>query len=222
MRVAIAGAGNVGQSIARSLLASGHQVLIIERHWPHYRPPLVPDADWMHADACELASLQAAGIETADVVIAATGDDKVNLVFALLAKTQFGVPRVVARVNEPANQWLFGADWGVDVAVSTPGRLAAAVDEAVLSGDVVRLMTLQHGSGSIVEFTVPAASELIGRPLGGLSLPADAALLAVHRDKTVQPPSAELQLAAGDELVLLVATDGEARLRAQLVAGKRV
>ena len=80
----------------------------------------MPGADWMFADACEFSSLQAAGIETADVAIAATGDDKVNLVFAFLAKSRFDVGRVVARVNEPANQWLFGPDWGVDVAVSTP------------------------------------------------------------------------------------------------------
>lgn len=216
MRVAIAGAGIVGQSIARSLLAFGHQVLIIERQWQHYRPQLVPAADWMYADACELASLQAAGIETADVVIASTGDDKANLVFALLAKTQFAVPRVVARVNEQANQWLFGPSWGVDVAVSTPARLAAAVDEAVETGQVVRLMQLHQGGGNIVEFTLPADSALVGRPLGSVSLPPEAALLAVCRDKVVQPPTADLRLAAGDELVLLAAGEAEAQLRAAL------
>ena len=88
-------------------LSAGHKVLLIERQRTHYRPELVPDADWMLADACELASLQAAGIHTADVVIAATGDDAANLVFALLCKTEFGVARVVARVNNPDNQWLF-------------------------------------------------------------------------------------------------------------------
>jgi trk system potassium uptake protein TrkA len=218
VRVAIAGAGNVGQSIARSLLESGrNKVLIIEREWTHYRPKLAPGADWMHADACELSSLQAAGLETADVVIAATGDDKVNLVFAFLAKTRFSVGRVVARVNEPANQWLFGPDWGVDVAVSTPVRLAAAVDEAVLVGQVVPLMNL-HLGGSIVEFTVPAESRLASTPVTELALPAEAVLLGIYRGTALLSPSPDLHVHAADELVLLVAAGAEPMLRATLSA----
>ena len=85
----------------------------------------------MLADACELSSLEDAGMQPCDVVIAATGDDKVNLVVSLLAKTEFAVRRVVARVNDPANEWLFTEAWGVDVAVSTPRMLAAMVEEAV-------------------------------------------------------------------------------------------
>ena len=128
MRVAIAGAGNVGQAIARAVLSAGHKVLLIERHRPHYRPGQVPEADWLWADACELAALQEAGIETAGAVIAATGGDPANLVFAWLAKTEFAVPRVVARVNDPNNHWMFTRHWGVDVAVSTPGAILAAVE----------------------------------------------------------------------------------------------
>jgi trk system potassium uptake protein TrkA len=221
VRVAIAGAGKVGQSIARSLLESGrNKVLLIERDWAHYRPELAPGADWMYADACEYGSLQTAGIETADVVIAATGDDKVNLVFAFLAKTGFGVGRVVARVNEPANHWLFGPDWGVDVAVSTPVRLAAAVDEAVLIGQVVQLMNLQHGgSSSIAEFTVPADSALAATRVTELELPPEAVLLGVCRGGALLPPAPELRVLAADELLLLVAAGAEERLRAGLVGG---
>lgn len=132
MRIAIAGAGNVGQAIARSLLAAGHRVLLIEIQRRHFRPSLVPEADWMFADACEIDTLRHAGIETADVVIAATGDDPANLVFAMLCKREFGVRRVVARVNEPANDALFTAEWGVDVAASTPHTLTVAIEAAVL------------------------------------------------------------------------------------------
>src|SRR5690242_16449823 len=113
MRVAVAGAGDTGQSIARSLLRAGHQVLLIERHRAAYRPALVPDADWMFADACELATLQRAGIDSCDAVVAASGDDRVNLVFAFLCKTEFAVPRVVARINNPNHRDLFNGDWGV-------------------------------------------------------------------------------------------------------------
>ena len=134
MRVAIAGAGAVGRSIAAELLESEHQVMLIERELSNIEPEAVEAAEWVHADACELASLEEAGLEDCDVVIAATGDDKVNLVVSLLAKTEFAVRRVVARVNDPRNEWLFDDSWGVDVAVSTPRLLAALVEEAVRPG----------------------------------------------------------------------------------------
>src|SRR5918995_6439941 len=131
MRIAIAGAGAVGRSIALELVESKHQVMLIERELANIEPEAVERAEWVHADACELASLEEAGMESCDVVIAATGDDKVNLVVSLLAKTEFAVRRVVARVNDPRNEWLFTESWGVDVAVSTPRMLAAMVEEAV-------------------------------------------------------------------------------------------
>ena len=104
MRVAIAGAGNVGRSIARELIANGHQVLLIDRDPRASKGDSVPGASWFHADACELQSLEQAELEAYDVAIAATGDDKSNLVFSLLAKTEFGVPRTVGRVNHPGNE----------------------------------------------------------------------------------------------------------------------
>jgi trk system potassium uptake protein TrkA len=216
MRVAIAGAGNVGQSIARAVLSAGHRALVIERQRSHFRPGLIPDADWMLADACELGALQAAGIQTADVVIAATGDDKANLVFALLCKTEFAVRRVVARVNNPSNQWLFTDGWGVDVAVSTPSTVVTAVEKAVSSGDLVRLMTLQHGEANIVECTLPPASQRVGRPLAELELPVDTALLAILRGEAVLTPAEDLLLRAEDEVVLLVARHLEEQVRTSL------
>src|SRR5689334_15214764 len=113
MRVGIAGAGNVGRSVAEELLDYGHKVLLIGKDVRKYDPRSVPGADWLLADACELTSLQDAGIETCDVVIAATGDDKSNLALSLLAKTEFGVSRVVARVNEARAEALFNDAWGV-------------------------------------------------------------------------------------------------------------
>ncbi|SKJ95793.1 Putative potassium uptake protein [Mycobacteroides abscessus subsp. massiliense] len=112
MRVAIAGAGKVGRSVARELVDYGHKILLIERERSNFEPQSVPGADWFNADACELDTLEEAGIETCDVVVAATGDDKANLVVGLLAKSEFGVPRVVARINDIRNQWLFGQAWG--------------------------------------------------------------------------------------------------------------
>src|SRR5918997_966468 len=128
MRVAIAGAGNVGRSIALELLGNGHEVLLVEREPRAMKVDTVPSAEWLLADACELETLVQAGIQTCNVVVAATGDDKVNLVVSLLAKTEFGVDRVVARVNHPKNEWLFNESWGVDVSVSSPRLLAAALE----------------------------------------------------------------------------------------------
>ena len=137
MRVVIAGAGNVGRSIARELIANGHQILLIDRDPIAIKPDSVPEAEWLLADACELDSLEEAGLDTCDVAIAATGDDKANLVHSLLAKTEFGVPRTVGRVNHPSNEWMFDDLWGVDVAVSTPRLMCALVEEAVTVGDLV-------------------------------------------------------------------------------------
>ncbi len=148
VKVAIAGAGSVGTAIARDLHASGHEVLVLEQD-----PDLVErrrdelDVTWLAADACEVSSLDAAGLATVDVVVAATGDDEDNLVISLLAKQEFAVPRVVARVNNSKNQWLFNESWGVDVSVSTPQLLTALVEEAVSVGSLVRLLQFQGGHG---------------------------------------------------------------------------
>jgi trk system potassium uptake protein TrkA len=220
MRVAIAGAGVVGRAIAQALLDTGHKVLLIERQRPNYRPQLVPDASWMLADACELDKLQAAGIETCDVVLAATGDDKANLIFAFLAKTEFGVSRVMARVNDSDNQWLFNEMWGVDVAVSTPTSLANAVRADVTVGEMVRLMVLQQGHGDIVAITLPEGAALVGIPIDAVPLPTGAALLTVVRGGGVLPRGHGTQLQAADELLLAASPDVTPAVRALVLAPK--
>ena len=102
MRVIIAGAGSVGRSVARELLDKDHTVLLIDQSKEALGHERIPGAEWLLSDACELAGLAEAGLEEADVVVAATGDDKTNLVLSLLAKTEFGVPRTVSRVNNPS------------------------------------------------------------------------------------------------------------------------
>ncbi len=220
MRVTIAGAGAVGRSIAAELLEFGHQVMLIERDPGQLDPHEVQAAEWVLADACELASLEEAGLEHSDAVIAATGDDKVNLVVSLLAKTEFAVRRVVARVNDPRNEWLFTEAWGVDVAVSTPRMLAAMVEEAVSVGDLVRLMTLRQGQANLVEVTLPADTPLAGHPVRHLQLPADAALVTILRGGRVIVPQGDDPLEGGDELLFVAAADVEPEVRAAL--GRRL
>jgi trk system potassium uptake protein len=213
VRVAIAGAGNVGRSIARELADNGHEVLLIEREHRAFKQASVPQAHWVLADACELATLEQAGLQHCQVVVAATGDDKVNLVVSLLAKTEFGVPRVVARINHPKNEWLFNESWGVDIAVSTPRLISALVEEAVTVGDLVRLLSFRRGEANLVELTLPADTPLAGHRVGSVTWPQDVALVAILRDDRVIVPSPDDPLEGGDELMFVAAPETEPALR---------
>ena len=217
MRVAIAGAGNVGRSIARELIANGHQILLIDRDPNAIKPESVPEAEWLLADACEVSSLEEAGLDTCDVAIAATGDDKVNLVHALLAKTEFGVPRTVGRVNHPANEWMFDDLWGVDVAVSTPRLMCALVEEAVTVGDLVRLFSFRGGDSNLVEMTLPEESPRVGSRISDLNLPGEALLVAIIRDSAVRAPERDGALEANDELLFIAAPECEVELAQYLM-----
>jgi trk system potassium uptake protein TrkA len=207
MRVVIAGAGNVGRSIAGELVENGHEILLIDREPRAIKSDTLPQAEWLLADACELSSLEEAGIDTCDVAIAATGDDKANLVISLLCKTEFGVPRTVGRVNHPKNEWLFNEVWGVDVAVSTPRLMSALVEEAVTVGDLVQLMTFHEGSASLVEMVLPASSPCAGGRIGDVVWPGDVVLVAVIRDGRAQAPDPDGSLEAGDELLFVTAQE---------------
>ncbi|MFF5226802.1 potassium channel family protein [Dactylosporangium sp. NPDC000521] len=222
MRIAIAGAGNVGRSIATELVDNGHQVMLIERVPRMVRPERVPAAEWILADACELSSLQEADLASCDVVVAATGDDKVNLVVSLLAKTEFAVPRVVARINRAENEWLFNEQWGVDVSVSKPRLMAALVEEAVSVGDLVRLMTFRQSEANLVEITLPETAPYVGHPVREVPLPHDSALVAILRGKRVLVPTPDDPLEAGDELVFVVTSEMEDAVRAVILGADSV
>jgi trk/ktr system potassium uptake protein len=216
MRVAIAGAGAVGRSVAAELLENGHQVLLIDKDPYAIKSEVVPDAEWLLADACELSSLDEAELQRCDVVIAATGDDKANLVISLLAKTEFAVPRTVGRVNHPANEWLFNESWGVDVAVSTPRIMSALVEEAVSVGDVVRLWTFKQGDANMVELTLPDDSPYVGSPVRDVPWPGDTSLVAVLREGHVHRPDPDATIEAHDELLFVATASSETDLESLL------
>jgi trk system potassium uptake protein TrkA len=218
MRIAIAGAGNVGRAIARELLDNGHQVLLIDRDPKALKIDSVPDAEWLMADACEIASLDNAQLNQCQVLVAATGDDKVNLVASLLGKTEYGVPRVVARINHPKNEWLFDQSWGVDVAVSTPRIIAALVEEAVSVGDVVRLFSFRKGQANLVEITLPDSSICIGKTVEEVTLPQDASLAAIVRDGRVIAPAPSDLFISGDELLFVASAAAEDQIKDCFIA----
>lgn len=219
MKVSIAGGGVVGRSIASDLVRNGHEVLIVESDPAVVaRESEVPGCRWFAGDACEVSSLHEAGFGQADVVVAATGDDEDNLVVSLLSKQEFAVPRVIARVNHPKNEWLFNETWGVDVSVSTPHLITALVEEALSVGTLVRLLHFAEGKAGLVEVTLAGASPADGRPISDLGMPRDSSIVAVIRDRRVVVPRGDTVLHAGDEVIVLVAEDSEDDVRHILVA----
>ncbi|MBA2751104.1 MAG: TrkA family potassium uptake protein [Actinobacteria bacterium] len=199
--------------------AAGHEVLIIEQD-PDVVARVSPtvDVQWYVGDACEVNNLHEAGLADADVVVAATGDDEDNLVVSLLAKQEFAVPRVVARVNHPKNDWLFDENWGVDVSVSTPHLLTALVEEAVSVGTIVRLLRFEHGNAGLVEVTLAEDSPAAGKSVSHLEIPRDATVVAVVRSDHVIVPRGDTVVQAGDEVLCLVTGTGEEAIKTIFVA----
>jgi trk system potassium uptake protein len=214
MRVAIAGAGNVGLFIANDLEATGHEVQLIEQN-----PAVVERAvaaegvEWFIADACEVSSLKEAGLERCDVVVAATGDDEDNLVISLLAKQEFAVPRVIARVNHPKNEWMFNENWGVDLSVSTPHLITALVEEAVSVGRLVRILQFERGQARLVEVTLAQNAPVVDRALKDIDMPRDATVVAVVRGEHVVMPRGDTTFEVGDEVLAMVTPDSEENVR---------
>ena len=220
MNVGIAGGGVVGRSIARDLAGNGHAVTIIELDPAVVARELAEDIEncrWYTGDACEVGTLQDAGFGDADVVVAATGDDEDNLVVSLLAKQEFAVPRVIARVNHPKNLWLFNETWGVDVSVSVTHLMTALVEEAVSVGSLVRLLHFSEGKAGLVEVTLAEESPAGGRQIADLGMPRDASVVAVVRARRVVVPRGDTVLQPGDEVIALVTEDSEDAVRRVLV-----
>ena len=221
MRVVIAGGGNVGTYIADELHRARHEVLIVEAD-----PNRVAEAEatgepsgvpWLLADACEVSELVLAEPGKADVVVAVTGDDEDNLVISLLAKQEFGVPRVVARVNNPANEWLFNESWGVDVSVSTPHLLTALVEEAVSVGSLVRLLSFEGGRARLSEVTLADDSPAQNKEIVDLDFPRDSTVVAIIRQEHLVVPRGDTVLYPGDEVLVLVTDESEDGVRRTLI-----
>jgi trk system potassium uptake protein TrkA len=208
MKVVIAGGGAVGTFIARELSEAGHDIAIVDQDQAHVDKAKKlgepAGVEWHVGDACEVDVLSEIGVGEADVVAAVTGDDEDNLVISLLAKQEFAVPRVVARVNNPKNEWLFNENWGVDVSVSTPHLLTALVEEAVSVGTLVRLLSFEGGRASLIEVTLATDSPAADTEIVELGLPRDSTVVAVVRNDRVVVPRGDTRLQAGDEVLVMV------------------
>ena len=221
MKVIIAGGGSVGRYTAREMVAAGHSVTIIDNDRAtlrEYQSRAESNGiEWHFGDACDYLVLDSVGIRHADVVASVTGDDEDNLVVSLLAKQEFGVPRVVARVNNPKNYWMFNQMWGVDVSVSTPHLITSLVQEATSVGSFVRLMQLKGGKAELVEVTLADNSPAVNRPISDLVLPRSATIVAIVRAERVMVPSDETVLRVGDEVMALITEDAEGAVAKLLI-----
>lgn len=220
MRVVIVGGGKVGTFIASELVGAGHAVTVLEQDPQRCEQATTATqrAEWRNADGCEVDALVAARLETADVVVAVTGDDEDNLVASLLAKVEFGVPRVIARINNPDNEWLFNESWGVDLSVSTPHLLTGLVEGAVGVDNLVRILAFGGGRVRLSEITLSPGSSVVGRQLTELGMPRGSTVVAIVRDEHVVVPRGDTALSAGDEVLVLVSDDNEAAVRELLTA----
>jgi len=221
VRIVIVGAGKVGTFIAEDLVGNGHDVVVVERdHHQVERRRVAPglgSISWIVADACEISELARAEPERADVLLAVTGDDEDNLVASLLAKQEFGVPRVIARVNHPANEWMFSEMWGVDIAVSAPHLLSALVEEAVSVGSIVRLLQVAGGKARLIEVTLSDDSPVLGREIVMAGFPRGSSVVAIVRSGNVVVPRGDTSFHVGDEVIVLVTDEAESEVTALLV-----
>ncbi len=204
MKVLIAGAGRLGTQIAQVLAAGGDDVSLIDLdddRLTELRGRVT--ARLVAGDACEPTVLEDAGARTTDLLVAATDGDEDNLVISLLAKRQFAVPRVAARVNDTDNTWLFDEHWGVDVAVPAATPLISLIEEATGAADTVALLRLSKAGVNIIETAITPHSRALGHPLADIPLPAGTVVAAVIRNGEPTVPDPRFRLEPGDELIFV-------------------
>jgi len=218
MYIIVGGGGKVGYYLAKTLINEGHEVLVIEkdkRKCAFIAEELGSVA--MRGDACEASSLAEGGANRADVVVAVTGDDEDNLVICQVAKQRFGVPRTIARINNPKNEHIFKL-LGIDVTVSHTDLILSQIEQEIPAHPLVHLLKLRHGDLEIIEGTVSERSRALRRPLRDLPLPDDCIISLVVRNGKVIIPTGQVTLEPGDEVIALTKTESEAALR-QLLLG---
>ncbi|MHB0977462.1 MAG: potassium channel family protein [Candidatus Aquicultorales bacterium] len=213
MFAVIAGGGRVGSYLARRLVEKGNRVVIMEKRAEVLgRLKDEVSAEIIEGDATAPEAFERTGVANADLVAAVTGDDEDNLVVCQLAKKTWNVPRVIARVNHPANAWLYTKEWGVDVAVSAVHIIATIIEEEIELGDVVTLLKLQEGNVVLSEFAVKEGSPFVNKRVDQLGLPVDTVLVAIIREQDVLVPGADTILQVDDQLLAITTPEQEKAL----------
>ncbi len=221
MNVVIVGGGKTGAQLASILLSEGQLVTIIERQ-PDQLEALqqeLPKAKIVIADGSTPQGLEAAGIDRAEVLAAVTGDDQTNLVVTTLGRFEFHVPRIIGRVNNPRNGWLFTPEMGVDAALNQADLIARVIAEEMSLGDMMTRLKLRQGKFALVEERVHPKAVIVGRTLRDVALPSKCVLTVITRQGQVILPHGELVFEPLDEVQALVHSSQTAQLAALLSGG---
>jgi trk system potassium uptake protein len=218
MLAVIVGGGRGGSYLARDLQGQGYQVKVVDR-----RPDVVAklrqeiDGEVLCGDGCSPQILEQVGAAQAKLVVAMLHADEDNLVVCRLAKHQFHAPRVIARVNNPRNEWLYTKAWGVDVAISQVHLTAKVIEEEIGLGELVTLLKLNRGEAALVEMRLPEGSPALGKAIRELQLPADTVIVSIIRDGKLVIPRGDTSLQVGDEVLAVSTVKAEPGLKDSLV-----
>ena len=220
MYVVVAGGGKVGANVARSLLRLGNEVTLIEQRRDHFeRLEDEFEHQVQRGDATELFVLEKAGIaRPPDIVLALTGDDEDNMVICQLAKERYGVPKVIARVNDPRNQAHFDL-LGISPTICATSSIMALVEHEVPEHDLIHLLELRKENLEIVEVQIDGKSPSAGKRVDRLSLPQGARLISVMRDGEAEIAVGSTRLEAGDQVLAILQPGKEHELRKVLRKG---
>lgn len=220
MFVIVVGGGNTGSQLAKFLLDAGHAVRVIDERSAVLQKlghEISPEAI-LEGDGSSPTVLEKAGIQKAQVLAAVTGSDETNLVVTSLGKFEFNVPRVIARINNSKNAWLFTLDMGVDVALNQAEILAKLTAEEMSLGDMMTLLKVRRGQYSIVEEKIAPGAVVIGREIRELELPDHCVISGIIRHTEMILPRGTTILQEGDEIFALV--DDNARQELAKLLGR--
>lgn len=214
MYVIVVGAGKVGYYLAKALIQEGHEVLVLEKD----RKTVENLRDELgeliaYGDGCEIRTMSEIGMGRANVVVAVTGDDEDNLVICQMAKRKFGVPRTIARVNDPKNEELF-RELGIDQTVSSTRIIFNLLEQQIETGQVIPLAALKKGEIEVVEANVTPGSSVAGLKIGQIDLPPNTLIISVIRDDHAMIPHSDTKLREGDSVIAMIKAEREKELRA--------
>lgn len=213
MYIIVAGGGKVGHYLARALIEANHEVLVVEKESDRVSYLAEELGDVVtRGDSCEMRTMREIGMERADVVVAVTGDDEDNLVICQMAKDKFSVPRTIARVNNPQNEWLFKR-LGIDTTVSSTKIIFNLIEQQIETNEVIPLAALHKGDIEIVEIDLGPESPVVNKRIPYIGLPESALIISIVRDGQAMLPNIDVEFKEGDSVIALVKSDMEAELR---------
>jgi trk system potassium uptake protein TrkA len=218
MLAIIVGGGRGGSYLARDLQSQGYQVKVVD-----WRPDVVAklrqeiDGEVICGSGSSPELLAQMGADKAQLVVALTRNDEDNLVVCRLAKHHFHVPRVIARVSNPRNEWLYTKSWGVDVAISQVHLTSKVIEEEIGLGELITLLKLNRGEASLVELRLPETSPCRGKAIRDLALPADSVIATIIRQGKLVIPRGDTTLEAEDEVLAVCTVTAEKSLKDALV-----